>query len=225
MGRGPLAAGGTAYYADLVVDALDLLGIDLDAGLRGLDFGCSSGRVVRVLAAAYPNVEWHGCDPIESSITWAKANLKGIRFEVSPQDPPLPYEEGVFDFVFAISIWSHFAEAAALRWFWEMRRLIRPGGVLVLTTHGPHSISHHARKGDRSIEQLARIGRSLYSDGYWFSPEFGETGDHGIVNPEWGTAFWTVEWLAANICPDWHIAACMPGRAEDNQDAIVLERT
>ena len=40
---------------------------------HGLDFGCSSGRVVRVLATAYPNVSWHGCDPNRPAIEWANA--------------------------------------------------------------------------------------------------------------------------------------------------------
>ena len=39
---------------------------------RGLDFGCSSGRVVRALQAAYPQAEWHGVDPNEPAIAWAQ---------------------------------------------------------------------------------------------------------------------------------------------------------
>ena len=115
--------------------------------MRGLDFGCSSGRVVRVLAAAYPDVSWSGCDPIESSIVWARENLPGIEFEVSPVEPPLPYEDASFDFVFAISIWSHFSAGAALRWWDEMHRMLRPGGHLVLTTHGYQTIAHYRRHG------------------------------------------------------------------------------
>ena len=98
--------------------------------MSGLDFGCSSGRVVRVLAAAFPELDWHGCDPIPDAIEWARANLPGIAFERSPEYPPLPYADGQFDFAFAISIWSHFAEGAALDWLREMHRVLRPGGRL-----------------------------------------------------------------------------------------------
>ena len=66
----------------------------LGPGMSGLDFGCSSGRVVRVLAAAYPELDWHGCDPIPDAIEWARANLPGIAFERSPEYPPLPYADG-----------------------------------------------------------------------------------------------------------------------------------
>ena len=51
MARGPLAAGGSIYYADMLAEALRRVGSSMDDVRRGLDFGCSSGRVVRVLAA------------------------------------------------------------------------------------------------------------------------------------------------------------------------------
>ncbi len=165
MASGAAAAGGSTYYADLVDDSFAATGLRLGGDAphhqaeRALDFGCSSGRVVRVLAAAYPNVEWHGCDPIPDAIEWASANLPGIEFRLSPERPPLPYDDESFDAVFAISIWSHFAEQAALDWFAEMRRIIRPGGRLLATTHGEQTVVHTAREGLRSPEQLAERAR------------------------------------------------------------------
>jgi SAM-dependent methyltransferase len=224
MGRGSAAAGGSMYYADLVADALRQAGLDPAKTSSALDFGCSSGRVVRVLAAAFPDTEWHGCDPIAPAIEWAQANLAGIEFAVSPERPPLPYEDGQFDFVFAISIWSHFAEAAGLAWLEEMRRIVRPGGVLVMTTHGYQSIRHDEERGLRGAGQLAEVSTALYERGFWFKNEFGAAGDHGVTDPEWGTAFMTSEWLLARATPRWHLAAFAPGRVEDNQDLYVLER-
>ena len=89
MARGPLAAGGDPYIADLVVEAVERAGGSLRPGMRGLDFGCSSGRVVRMLAAALPDVAWSGCDPNAGAIGWASEQLHGIDFFVSPQAPPL----------------------------------------------------------------------------------------------------------------------------------------
>ena len=48
--------------------------------------------------------------------------------------------------MFAISIWSHFAEDAALDWLTEMHRIIRPGGRLLITTHGEQTITHTPRR-------------------------------------------------------------------------------
>jgi SAM-dependent methyltransferase len=224
MSRGPLAAGGDYYYSDLVMDALAMAGLEPAAGMRALDFGCSSGRVVRVLAVVYPEVEWHGCDPLVSPIAWAKENLPGVYFRNSPEEPPLPYDTNAFHFAYAISIWSHFGEDAGRRWLTELHRVMRPGGVLVLTTHGWHSVAHYAKTGIRSVEQLAEISSSLYERGFWYRPEFGEAGDHGLVNPEWGTAFMTAEWLLSTVCPEWRIVGFAGGRVEANQDLFVLQR-
>ena len=90
MARSPAAAGGSTYYADLVLDALRQTGFEPGAGQAGLDFGCSSGRVVRVLASAMPELEWHGCDPIPDAVEWAREHLPGIRFEQSPEYPRSP---------------------------------------------------------------------------------------------------------------------------------------
>ncbi len=60
MARGPLAAAGGIYDADMVVDALIERGGATSNAISAprLDFGCSSGRLLRVLAAAYPGVRW-----------------------------------------------------------------------------------------------------------------------------------------------------------------------
>ena len=224
MAHGAPAAGGSYYYADLVADTLAATGFDLEPGDTLLDFGCSSGRVVRVLAAAHPELEWHGCDPIPDAIEWARANLPGIQFERSPEYPPLPYDEGQFDAVFAISIWSHFSEQAALDWFTEMRRVIRPGGRLVVTTHGEQTIVHTLNEGVRSAEQLDEVRRALIRDGFWYAAEFGEAGDHGVANPDWGTAFLSTEWLLDKLTPEWRVLLFRPGRVELNQDIYALER-
>lgn len=224
MAQGAQAAGGSAYYADLVVDSLAQSGFELEPGMAGLDFGCSSGRVVRVLAAALPGLEWDGCDPIPDAIDWARSHLPGIGFEQSPEQPPLPYPDGKFDFAFAISIWSHFSEAAALDWLREMRRIIRPGGRLLITTHGDQTIAHTHSEGVRSLRQLAEVRESLFERGFWYAAEFGEAGDHGIANPDWGTAFLSAEWLLGKLTPEWHVAFFRPGRVEANQDVYVLER-
>jgi SAM-dependent methyltransferase len=224
MARSAMAAGGSTYYADVVVDALRSTGFELETGRAGLDFGCSSGRVVRVLATAFPELRWHGCDPIPDAIQWARENLPGIRFDQSPEYPPLPYEDGAFDFVFAISIWSHFSETAALRWLEEMRRVVRSGGRLLLTTHGYQSIAHTLCAGLREQWQLDEVSDALYERGFWYTAEFGDVGDHGVANPDWGTAFLTPEWLAGRLTPEWRLSLFAPGRVEDNQDLYVLER-
>jgi SAM-dependent methyltransferase len=199
-------------------------GVDLAGIGSALDFGCSSGRAVRVLAAAYPDVDWHGCDPNREAIEWASENLPGIDFSVSPQHPPLEFEDAKFDLVFAISIWSHFAEEPALAWLAEMRRIVRPGGVLVATAHGYRTMALEEEGGRRTPELLSEIAGALYERGFWYRAEFGDQGDWGVKDPGWGSAFLTPEWLLSHTTADWRLAGFAPGRVERNQDLYVLER-
>lgn len=225
MARGPLAAAGGVYEADLVVEALARAGVDVATAVsNGLDFGCSSGRVVRVLAAAYPEIHWHGCDPNAPAIAWAREHVPGAELFVSPDAPPLELHEGSLDLAYAISIWSHFAPELGLRWLEEMHRVLRRGGHLVLTTHGPTAVAYYAQHELRTPQQSQEILRALYREGVWYAPEFGEEGDWGVVNPEWGTAFLTPEWLLTQLGSAWRVLGYASGRNQDNQDVYVLER-
>jgi SAM-dependent methyltransferase len=222
--------GGSYYFADLVLDALQASGGQLTEGAHALDFSCSSGRVVRTLAAARPDVQWHGCDPNRGAIAWAAENLPGIAFFVSDTSPPLPFTDGFFELAFAISVWSHYSAAAALRWLEEMYRVIRPGGHLLLTTHGLHACTWFSRHRDAGFD--GKFGRSwitetaarLEQNGHCFWEVFGKKGDWGVVDRDWGLAFFTPEWLLANVTPAWSVRSYRIGRAHDNQDVYLLER-
>jgi SAM-dependent methyltransferase len=224
MARGPLAAAGGLGEADLVVDAIRSVGADVANAGDGLDFGCSSGRVVRVLQAAFPEVHWRGCDPNRAAIGWAAEHLPEIEFFVSPEEPPLPVADGALGLVYAISIWSHFDPELGLRWFEEMHRVTKPGGFLVFTTHGFQSVAYYAENKERSGLQAREIVDSLYRHGHWYACEFGAAGDAGIVNSQWGTAFLSAEWLLSRLCPRWRLVEYAPGRNQNNQDVYVLQR-
>jgi hypothetical protein len=105
-----------------------------------------------------------------------------------------------------------------------MHRIVKPGGHLVLTVHGAHSLALFAREGLRDDDLLARAAAGLNAEGHFFHDEFGDAGDEGVVHPEWGLAFLTLEWLAVKATPDWSIAYFAPGAADGNQDVVVLRR-
>jgi SAM-dependent methyltransferase len=224
MGRGPLAAGGDPWIADLVASTLERVGRPIAAGQRVLDFGCSSGRHLRVLQAWRPDVAWTGLDPNRRAIEWAAAHLPGIEFAVSPQEPPLALEAGSTDAVLAISVWSHFGAGAAERWLAEMHRLLRPGGALVFTFQGPGSIAHYLRTGEIDEDGASAAAEALLASGHHLVQPFGPDGDWGVASPEWGMAYMTLEWLLARATPAWSLALHEPSRIDENQDLVVLTR-
>ena len=224
MAQGPLAAAGGLYEADMVANALASAGVAAGSLRAALDFGCSSGRVLRVLAAAFPDVHWIGCDPNADAVAWAHATFPQLEWFTSANEPPLAMADGAVELVYAISIWSHFAPALGLRWFEEMRRVIRPGGHLLFTTHGWTSLAFAAEMAQRPLKECVEIERALYRDGCWFLDPFGEHGDWGVVNPQWGSAFLMPEFVLEKLCPSWRVVEFVAGRNQNNQDVYVLAR-
>src|SRR5690606_28551620 len=47
---------------------------------------------------------------------------------------PLSLPDASFDFIFAYSVFSHLNEASARHWMSEFHRVLRPGGVVAVTT-------------------------------------------------------------------------------------------
>lgn len=230
MTRGGAETGGSYYYADLVLETLAESGQTLGEGDHALDFSCSSGRVVRALAAAEPEVSWHGCDPNVGAIHWINDNVAGVEAFVSNTSPPLPFEAGELAAAFGISVWSHYSARAALAWFEEMHRVIRPGGHLIFTTHGLQACVWFSTNRDPELDAnlgaawIPETARRLYDQGHCFWDVFGTHGDWGVTSAEWGLAFFTPEWLLENVTPAWALTIFRIGRAQSNQDLFVLER-
>jgi SAM-dependent methyltransferase len=50
--------------------------------------------------------------------------------------PPLPYADGQFDFVYALSVFTHLTLELEAAWLVELERVVKPGGVLLVTLQG-----------------------------------------------------------------------------------------
>ncbi|HJX47181.1 MAG TPA: class I SAM-dependent methyltransferase, partial [Gaiellaceae bacterium] len=99
-----------------------------------LDFGCGCGRVTRWWSDFDGRVA--GSDVSGSAIDWCRANLPFARFERNALAPPLVFDDESFDLVYALSVFTHLTADLQLAWRDEVRRVLRPGGLLLLTTHG-----------------------------------------------------------------------------------------
>lgn len=102
-----------------------------------LDFGCGCGRVLRHFRRLAAGRELHGTDVDPEAVAWCREHLGSFAaFEVSGDEPPLPYPAARFDLVFAISVFSHLPEDRQRVWLAELQRVLRPGGLLIASVHG-----------------------------------------------------------------------------------------
>ena len=109
-----------------------------EAPLQVLEWGCGPGRLVRHMSDLLRErpVSLTATDYNPESIAWCRQNLPGIQFAENGLDPPLPFEDSRFDAIYCFSVVTHLSEAKQLAWVKELRRVLKPGGVLVCTTHG-----------------------------------------------------------------------------------------
>jgi SAM-dependent methyltransferase len=110
-------------------------GVELDSLDAILDFGCGCGRVARHWAGL-ESTEIHGCDYNPRLVEWCRRNLPFVDARTNELEPPTPYQDMRFNLIYAISILTHLTEPVARRWLAEWRRILRPGGVLLFSTHG-----------------------------------------------------------------------------------------
>jgi SAM-dependent methyltransferase len=119
------------------VEYLRRAGADLARPCRVLDFGCGSGRLLVGWNALASGHALCGCDINATLVDWARAHLpSSLDVRLTAPLPPLPYADSAFDVVIAISVFTHLSLESQRRWVGELRRILRPGGLLLLTLHG-----------------------------------------------------------------------------------------
>lgn len=118
-----------------------------------LDFGCGCGRIARHL----PAMRMTGIDVDARSIGWCAKHLAGD-WRVIAHDPPTALPSSAFDLVYAVSVFTHLAETRQRAWIAELHRLLRDGGLLVVTTLGPELVWSRPDLDAAQHERLAAHG-------------------------------------------------------------------
>jgi SAM-dependent methyltransferase len=189
---------------------------------RALDFGCGPGRVLRVLGDIADSVELHGTDVDEDAITWCRQNIPYAGFSIAPDIPPTSYADGWFDLVFNHSVFTHFDEEMQDAWLAELRRVLAPGGIAMLSVHSAeqweqaiHDIAGAGENADDYVAELASHGILFIKDDLYV----------GSVHPPYYHTTYHTPWY---VFDHWQrffrVRAYIP-RGADTQDLVVCERT
>jgi 2-polyprenyl-3-methyl-5-hydroxy-6-metoxy-1,4-benzoquinol methylase len=103
-------------------------------GERVLDVGCGEGWFAAELASA--GVEVVGIDVAEEPLRRARARHPDLDMRIVDAEGPWPFKDASFDVVWAGETIEHVADTAG--WLSEVRRVLRSGGGLLLSTpaHG-----------------------------------------------------------------------------------------
>lgn len=103
---------------------------------RCLDWGCGPARLTRHLPGCFPNAEIFGIDYNDNYIKWCQSAIEGVRFSLVNINPPTAFPDSYFDFIIGLSVFTHLSEENHFKWITELSRMLRPGGILYVTTQG-----------------------------------------------------------------------------------------
>jgi 2-polyprenyl-3-methyl-5-hydroxy-6-metoxy-1,4-benzoquinol methylase len=110
------------------------LGRPLQADTRVLDFGCGWGRILRFFLRDCNAANLHGIDVDPGLVDICRKTMNYGTFDVVEPLPPTRLPDESFDYVVAYSVFSHLAEHASLAWVKELSRVLKPRGIMVVTT-------------------------------------------------------------------------------------------
>lgn len=102
----------------------------LKSNMKVLDIACADGYGVRMMSTSLATV--HGADLDPESVAYAKAHSSQKNVEFFVEDiTDMSFDDDSYDAVTSFETLEHVSEEACLK---ELQRIIKPGGMLVLST-------------------------------------------------------------------------------------------
>lgn len=127
-------AGGSEYFIKQKCRIVErrLLGREGSGALRVLDAGCGQGTALSLLD---PSIHAFGTD-----ISLPMLKDAARRGPVAVQEPyQLPFADDTFDAAYAFCIYHHIPDADHVRHLSELRRVVKPGGEVMVFEHNPYN--------------------------------------------------------------------------------------
>lgn len=99
-----------------------------------LEFGCGGGRLMQYMHKLAPQAQIFGCDILSDAVAECRRKCPWGHFSICQIRPPLDFPDNSFDLVYAYSVFTHLTETSHIAWLKELARVLKPGGIMLLTT-------------------------------------------------------------------------------------------
>jgi ubiquinone/menaquinone biosynthesis C-methylase UbiE len=106
-----------------------------------LDVGCGTGTHLKILRQRFPNATIHGVDPDCMLLKNINARTDSLTLSCASATQ-LPFEADIFDTCFSTLTFHHLPQIQKQQAFEEIYRVLKPGGLFVLTDWGVSRIPH-----------------------------------------------------------------------------------
>jgi SAM-dependent methyltransferase len=128
------------------------------ARLSILEVGCGNGNLTVHLQETFAQLD--GCDISDVLIQEAKQRVPAANFSLNTPGQPLPYADQSYHLVAIACVLHHMKDQDFPLLFAEVRRVLKPGGWLVIFEHNPiNPVTRYIVANcdlDRDVERLIR---------------------------------------------------------------------
>ena len=192
-----------------------------------LDFGVGCGRLARMFhdfGGAYTGVDVDG-----ELVEWVNQALPWVKAVTSVAGKPLPFPDASFDCVMSVSVFTHMNETDSKFYLKELRRVTRPGAMLLLTVHGIRSIER-ALAEPRVLQMLAIPQSSVIeadlvlkdaNRGFCFVPQASHL---ATASYDYGETFVSERYIEREWSAFFDVTRVVRGAIHDFQDVAVVRR-
>jgi len=196
--------------------ALKKIGIDLNSLDNMLDFGCGCGRTLIWFSDKKAKI--YGTDIDADAIKWVSNNLDFGTFTVNGSLPPLEYGDSTFDFIYAISVFSHLNENYEFQWLKELKRVLKTKGILVVTIHGEATLKDAVRQGSMESEHLSKLQKTGFI--YLFNPYL----VLGVFPSWYQVSYHTKSYILDEFGKYFNVLNYIEKGINNQQDLVVLQK-
>ncbi len=136
-------------FPEWVLDRCDFKGQE-----RVLDVGAGSGRYYNAIQTRFPNIQYHALDLFSNMLKVNHAERRIVADAVR-----LPFADASFDRVMANHMLYHLTDVEV--GLTEMRRVLKPDGVLIAATNSAFSMPQFSELMRRGILLLSKPGTRM----------------------------------------------------------------
>lgn len=180
-----------------------------------LDWGCGAGRLLSHFGNVKGPEVW-GADVDGDNLEYCRLHYPFAHCEKFPLRPPTSIPSSKFDLIIGISVCTHLAERDQHLWLDELRRISKPGGIVLVSIQGyaqsglyrfnPNDIRQSIERGFHVVGVNPAINELLTESTYY--KDVVQTRDN----------------VAANWSRHFEVVDFVDGMAA-NQDMVVMRRT
>jgi len=200
--------------------------------LKILDFGCGTSRILRYLVEFMPGPQYYGSEVFRKNIEWGRSAFPEVTYLHHDNSAIIDMPDNSFDIIYAYSIFAHFEENVHRQWLSELCRLLKKGGLIIVTVHGKtilercrdeESVSGPMCIADKNYEELYD---KFNKHGYVFYSCYDSQhlSKGGLDSEIFGITYISAEYITNNWSNKFRILEIDEGAISKWQDYVVMTK-